>query len=464
MFGLAKKLVSTIENQASNYLSNGVSNINNRPGVDLTDGVGLRVLHVEKGSLGEKYGFESWFDFITAVNGKPIETFFRKGTALNSNPYSGMNPGEQPQVQSVELQQQFDKINIDPVNVDFSLFLDFLNSVINVYHDDLIFTVWSAKGGVERQITIPNGLLHLERKSQLEEVSLSPQTSRNNQKPVTCSSLKNIQISLQLTVLSASSFVWHILHVQPNSPAFVAGIMPDEYIIDCENGKLSTGGEDLLGRVIVAAYNRWKLQSTNSNDAEPCSLVLYVYNHDYDIIRPVTIYPNEHWGGRGLLGCDIGYGLLHRIPEVLGKFAAGKASSPPPNFAPGSVMFNQKNQLNGNPDQNKDAIPSNSTLLPATEKLLRPAARAPLFSNSQVSLDDANTATKPPLPPVKSPRKVRHKSKSKSDKSRASALEDYFKEETEKSRAIDGPSAISKTSSGAVPPPPRIGTRKTEEK
>ncbi|KAF6008614.1 hypothetical protein HII12_004092 [Brettanomyces bruxellensis] len=141
MFGLAKKLVSTIENQASNYLSNGVSNINNRPGVDLTDGVGLRVLHVEKGSLGEK-----------------------KGAALNSNPYSGMNPGEQPQVQSVELQQQFDKINIDPLNVDFSLFLDFLNSVINVYHDDLIFTVWSAKGGVERQITILNRLLHLERK------------------------------------------------------------------------------------------------------------------------------------------------------------------------------------------------------------------------------------------------------------------------------------------------------------
>ncbi len=463
MFGLAKKLVSTIENQASNYLSNGVSNINNRPGVDLTDGVGLRVLYVEKDSLGEKYGFESWFDFITAVNGKPIETFFRKGTALNSNPYSGMNPGEQQQVQSVELQQQFDKINIDPLNVDFSLFLDFLNSAINVYHDDLIFTVWSAKGGVERQITIPNGLLHLERKSQLEEVSLSPQPSRNNQKPVTCSSLKNIQISLQLTVLSASSFVWHVLHVQPNSPAFVAGIMPDEYIIDCENGKLSTGGEDLLGRVIVAAYNRWKLQSTNSNDVEPCSLVLYVYNHDYDIIRPVTIYPNEHWGGRGLLGCDIGYGLLHRIPEVLGKFSAGKASSPSPNFAPGSVMFNQKNHLNGNSDQNKDAIPLNSTLPPATEKLLRPAARAPLFSNSQVSLDDANTATKPP-PPVKSPRKVRHKSKSKSDKSRASALEDYFKEETEKSRAIDGPSTISKTSSGAVPPPPRIGTKKTEEK
>ena len=58
MFGLAKKLVSTIENQASNYLSNGVSNINNRPGVDLTDGVGLRVLHVERVLLEKSMGLK----------------------------------------------------------------------------------------------------------------------------------------------------------------------------------------------------------------------------------------------------------------------------------------------------------------------------------------------------------------------------------------------------------------------
>lgn len=105
-----------------------------------------------------------------------------------------------------------------------------------------------------------------------------------------------------------------------------------------------------------------------------------------------------------------------------------------------------------------------SHLPPATEQLLRPAARAPLFSNSQVHLDDASTATKPPPPPaVKSSRKTRRKSTSKSNRSKASALEDYFKEETEKSRAIDGPSVASKASPSSVPPPPRITKNKKVE-
>ena len=52
-------------------------------------------------------------------------------------------------------------------------------------------------------------------------------------------------------------------------------------------------------------------------------ITLYVYNHDYDILRPVTVNLSRSWGtgyNRGILGCDVGYGLLHRIPEVVGKF------------------------------------------------------------------------------------------------------------------------------------------------
>ena len=48
-----------------------------------------------------------------------------------------------------------------------------------------------------------------------------------------------------------------------------------------------------------------------------------MYNHDYDILRPVTVNLSRSWGtgyNRGILGCDVGYGLLHRIPEVVGKF------------------------------------------------------------------------------------------------------------------------------------------------
>lgn len=45
------------------------------------------------------------------------------------------------------------------------------------------------------------------------------------------------------------------------------------------------------------------------------ALRLYVYNADFDHTREVIIVPNREWGGEGLLGCGVGYGLLHRIPK-----------------------------------------------------------------------------------------------------------------------------------------------------
>jgi len=40
-----------------------------------------------------------------------------------------------------------------------------------------------------------------------------------------------------------------------------------------------------------------------------------VYNTETDHCREVTITPNGAWGGDGSLGCGIGYGYLHRIPN-----------------------------------------------------------------------------------------------------------------------------------------------------
>lgn len=60
-------------------------------------------------------------------------------------------------------------------------------------------------------------------------------------------------------------------------------------------------------------------------------LRLFVYNADFDVTREVVIgtcplptkaaltvlsVPNRDWGnGDSLLGCGVGYGLLHRIPK-----------------------------------------------------------------------------------------------------------------------------------------------------
>ncbi len=42
---------------------------------------------------------------------------------------------------------------------------------------------------------------------------------------------------------------------------------------------------------------------------------MYVYNVLSDDTRVVPIVPSDAWGGRGILGCEFGTGLLHRIPD-----------------------------------------------------------------------------------------------------------------------------------------------------
>ncbi|XP_023014087.1 Golgi reassembly-stacking protein 2 [Leptinotarsa decemlineata] len=96
----------------------------------------------------------------------------------------------------------------------------------------------------------------------------------------------------------AKENVWHILEVHPNSPASQAGLRPfSDYII----------GSDAILHESEDLYNLIE----NHNGV---SLKLYVYNSDDDSCREVTIVPNSHWGGEGMVGCGIGYGYLHRIP------------------------------------------------------------------------------------------------------------------------------------------------------
>src|SRR5262245_27992848 len=58
-------------------------------------------------------------------------------------------------------------------------------------------------------------------------------------------------------------------------------------------------------------------------------LRLLVYNHEYNVTRPVTITPSRSWGGEGALGCVLGFGALHRIPAPLEE----------PPQAPGETLF-----------------------------------------------------------------------------------------------------------------------------
>nr|XP_054756193.1 Golgi reassembly-stacking protein 2-like [Lytechinus pictus] len=96
----------------------------------------------------------------------------------------------------------------------------------------------------------------------------------------------------------ANENVWHVLDVQPNSPASIAGFRANtDYIIGADSVLLES--EDLFSLI-------------ESHEGRP--LKLYMYNVETDGCREVTITPNRNWGGEGSMGCGIGYGYLHRIP------------------------------------------------------------------------------------------------------------------------------------------------------
>lgn len=118
----------------------------------------------------------------------------------------------------------------------------------------------------------------------------------------------------------ANENVWHVLEVEPNSPAALAGLRPHtDYIIGADT--VMNESEDLFSLI-------------ETHEGKP--LKLYVYNTDTDNCREVVITPNSAWGGEGSLGCGIGYGYLHRIPTR--PFEEGKKISLPAQQSPGAPV------------------------------------------------------------------------------------------------------------------------------
>lgn len=96
----------------------------------------------------------------------------------------------------------------------------------------------------------------------------------------------------------ANENVWHVLDIEPNSPAALAGLQAQQdFIVGAD--QVLQDSEDFYSLIEV-------------NEGKP--LKLLVYNTDTDQCREVVVTPNGAWGGDGSLGCGIGYGYLHRIP------------------------------------------------------------------------------------------------------------------------------------------------------
>jgi hypothetical protein len=92
-----------------------------------------------------------------------------------------------------------------------------------------------------------------------------------------------------------------VLSVEHNSPAAIAGLVPmKDYLLGTTSTSFDSDG--ILAEVLMVHADR--------------IVELYVYSSESDVVRVVTLMPTLSWGGRGLLGAEVGTGYLHRFPKV----------------------------------------------------------------------------------------------------------------------------------------------------
>lgn len=130
------------------------------------------------------------------------------------------------------------------------------------------------------------------RTDSIREVSIVPSRNWGGEGLLGCS----IRYS---NTLGAVERAWRVLDIHENSPALRAGLIPEQdWII---------GAAD-LNILNDSDFTEFLIQ----NKKHPVRLV--VYNLVQNACRIVTIVPDFEWGGPGCLGCDIGTGVLNRIP------------------------------------------------------------------------------------------------------------------------------------------------------
>ncbi|KAF8339602.1 GRASP55/65 PDZ-like domain-containing protein [Cantharellus anzutake] len=224
----------------------------------------LHVLRVTPGSPASQTDIEPYFDFVLGVEGAP--------------------ESHERMVDAVQLERLVETHEGKAMNL----------------------MVWSSKTNNVRQVlVVPSRLWVSEFTSSLDTSPhpLSPSHSRNTSLESISRIRKPSLLGLTMRLCepeSALDNVWHILEVMEGSPAESAGLVPyGDWIVGWSGGVLR--GENDFLEVVEAHVDK--------------PLRVYVYSYDFDTLREVVLVPNRMWGGEGLLGCGVGFGLLHRIPR-----------------------------------------------------------------------------------------------------------------------------------------------------
>ncbi|TGZ78608.1 hypothetical protein EX30DRAFT_342990 [Ascodesmis nigricans] len=281
----------------------------------------------------------------------------------------------------------------------------FCQEVWNCRGRDVSFTVWTAKGYRLKDIIyrIPSD-----------------------------TDTPHLGLTMQWTSLAVADQIWHILDVAPQSPADIAGLLPySDYIIGTPEVILR--GESGLYELVQEYLNR--------------PLRLFVYNHEYDVTRELTITPSRNWGGDGILGCVLGYGALHRLPAPLHE----------PIQAPGETLFDSEQFPPTEPTGLLGGLPTQFQQPPLTPTNFT----TPAFAQPPPMLKLTGSPASSTPPPSMGHAHGRHKPKRVHHT--ALDMDVYLKEGEEKSKELDrgstptGNKSLPPPPKGA-PPPPRRGT------
>lgn len=168
-------------------------------------------------------------------------------------------------------------------------------------------------------------------------------------------------------------------------------------------------------------------------------LRVWVYNNEYDVTRELSIQPSRDWGGQGALGCVLGYGALHRLPAPLSE----------PVNAPGETMFD-----GGSGAEQYDAplvSDGASIFVPGGDASMPPQQQSPYEGGGEF-LVPAQLAA--PAATTSAPPRGKKKDRHHGAGAGKGMMDDYFKEQEAKSKALDNAPSGRVT---PVAPPPRAG-------
>lgn len=321
---------------------------------------GLRVVQVDESQLQ----LTSFFDYIIGFNNQPIP-LVQDGTMGASQTFYP----------------------------DYKRIISFFNEHCG---NTIKLHVWSGKGGVYRE-----EYLYVSAKNSVSEIPLDETDAQ--QSLMTSKMFEALGFKVQWTPLIAVTYSYHVLQLNiENGPAMQAGLIPDQdYIIACQDGLLATGGEHLLQDIVRSRANH--------------SLVLYVYNKAVDCVRPVTV----HLAADGRLGCNVGYGFLHRIPAPI-------QNSQSIIHSPAAVESHN----------------SNNIIHPITQPILIPATLANNADNKETM---PSNPLQVPVPVGRRQAQLHRGSNTTNAAAASASMADYFQE---------GKDQSPRSSSKATPPPP----------